>query len=152
MYLTMRNKINISSTVEEAKEILKKSKKDLYKIFLEATKDLNKKCEVSLNIKNSNEIHKINLKYRNVNKTTDVISFPNYMRDNKYLDLGDIFINGEILKKQAKEINSDEYTELKFLFMHGLLHLLGYDHQNKEDEKKMILKQKEIFKNTKIRN
>lgn len=138
--------------MEETKKMLKKAKKDLYKILLEATKEKKEKCEVSLNIRNSREIKELNLKYRNLNKTTDVLSFPHNERDSKYLDLGDIFINGEILEEQAREINSDKYTEIKFLFMHGLLHLLGYDHQTEKDEKKMILKQKEIFKNTKIRN
>lgn len=145
------NKINFNTSLKEIKKIYKKSKKDLYKILDEATKEIKEEVVISLNIKNSNEIKNLNLKYRKVNQTTDVLSFPTNAKYNNKIDLGDIFINGEILEKQAKEIDSDIYTELKFLFMHGLLHILGYDHIEKEDEKKMINKQKEIFTNTNIR-
>ncbi len=65
--------------------------------------------------------------------------------------MGDIIVNGEILKKQAESIESDENTELLFLFMHGLLNLIGYDHKDEEQENKMIKRQQEIFRKTKIR-
>ncbi len=151
-----RNKINFQSELEDKSFLFKKNKKDLYKIFYEVTKELNvnKKVKfvVSLNIFNSETIRQYNLEYRQKDSTTDVLSFPHNEEFNNTYDLGDILINGEILEEQAKSIESNENMELKFLFLHGLLHLIGYDHMNLEDEKKMINRQKEILNITKIRN
>ncbi|BDV03586.1 MAG: endoribonuclease YbeY [Candidatus Hepatoplasma scabrum] len=146
--------INFYCKIPNKKYLFKKNQKKLYQLLKEVTKELNLKDKfvVSLNLLESEEIKDLNKKYRNLNKTTDVLSFPqNESFDNIY-DLGDIFINGELLLEQAKSINSDQDTEFCFLFMHGLLHLIGYDHLNIEDEKKMINRQKELFKKLKIRN
>lgn len=145
--------INFCNNVLNKKNLFKKNKEKLYQLLNEITKELNLKSKfaVSLNIVKNEKIQILNYKYRNVNKVTDVLSFPqNELFTNVY-DLGDIFINGELLEEQAKSIGSDQDTELLFLFMHGLLHLIGYDHINTEDEKKMINRQKEIFKKLKIR-
>ncbi len=151
-----KNKINFQSELENKSFLFKKNKKDLYKILSEVTKELNlnKKIKfvVSLNLFNSETIRKYNLEYREKDSTTDVLSFPQNEEFKKTYDLGDILINGEILKSQAESIESNEDMELKFLFLHGLLHLIGYDHMNREDEAKMINRQKEILSITKIRN
>lgn len=95
------------------------------------------------------EIHKINRDYRNVDRITDVISFA--FEDNEnilYNDirmLGDIYICIPQMKRQAVDYGHSEKRELSFLAVHGLLHLLGYDHMNIEDEKKMFALQELIL-------
>ena len=88
------------------------------------------------------EIHKINRDYRNVDRVTDVISFAFEDDGEKlYNDirvLGDIYICIPQMQRQAKEYGHSEKRELSFLTVHGLLHLLGYDHMNEEDEKTMF--------------
>ncbi len=96
-------------------------------------------------------IHKINKEYRKIDRKTDVITFA--LEDNKQIDipkirvLGDIYISYETALSQAKEYNHSIKREMCFLAVHGLLHLLGYDHMNKEDEDKMFKLQKELLDN-----
>ena len=95
------------------------------------------------------EIHEMNREYRGVDRVTDVISFA--LEDNEdivYNDirmLGDIFICIPQMKKQAVEYGHSEKRELAFLAVHGILHLLGYDHMNKEDEQVMFSLQELIL-------
>lgn len=96
---------------------------------------------VSLILLNSKEIQEYNSKYRNLNKPTDVLSFKNDIDD----ELGDILINIDFVEKQSKEFNHSIEREISFLFIHSLLHLSGYDHDNKNNEEKMNKIQKEII-------
>lgn len=92
-----------------------------------------------VNIVSSATIKKINKQYRKIDKVTDVISFAN--RDNTKVIvplLGEIFICLDKAKSQAKEYKHCLQRELIFLFTHGLLHLLGYDHIKPKDEKVMM--------------
>lgn len=95
------------------------------------------------------EIRKINREYRNVDKETDVISFA--LEDNMdvvYEDfrlLGDIYISYEKAIEQAELYNHSVKREVFFLATHGILHLLGYDHMEEEDEKVMFGKQNELL-------
>ena len=95
------------------------------------------------------EIHKINKEYRNVDRITDVISFAfEDSKDLMYNDirvLGDIYICIPQMKRQAQEYGHSEKRELSFLAVHGLLHLLGYDHMNEEEEKVMFSLQEMIL-------
>lgn len=95
-------------------------------------------------------IHEVNKQYRKIDRPTDVISFAFNDNDDfgiveDEIELGDIFINIDACKEQALEYGHRFERELGFLFTHGLLHLLGYDHMNPEDEKIMIAKQQEIL-------
>lgn len=88
------------------------------------------------------EIHNMNRDYRGVDRITDVISFAfedneNIVYNNVRM-LGDIYICIPQMKRQAEEYKHSEKRELSFLVVHGLLHLLGYDHMNPEDEKIMF--------------
>ena len=88
------------------------------------------------------EIHNMNRDYRGVDRVTDVISFAfedneNIVYNNVRM-LGDIYICIPQMKRQAEEYKHSEKRELSFLVVHGLLHLLGYDHMNPEDEKIMF--------------
>ena len=95
-------------------------------------------------------IREINKNYRNIDRETDVISFAlEDGEENINFEfgrlLGDIYICTSKMKEQAKEYGHSEKREMGFLTIHGLLHLLGYDHMNKEEEKIMFDKQKEIL-------
>lgn len=95
------------------------------------------------------KIHEINKEYRGIDRPTDVISFA--LEDNKDIEydnyrlLGDIYICDKKVFGQAKEYGHSVKRELSFLAVHGLLHLLGYDHMKPEDEKVMFGLQEEIL-------
>ncbi len=113
------------------------------------TLGLNDNVSVSVIFVSDKKIHQINKEYRNIDRPTDVISFAlsDYQGDNDYVaeELGDIFISVDAAKRQAKEYEHSEKREICFLFTHGLLHLNGFDHQTKEEEKEMIKYQKMIL-------
>lgn len=95
------------------------------------------------------EIKQINQQYRNLDQATDVISFALQEAEQTEYEtniLGDIFINIAAVDKQAKDYGHSQAREVGFLFLHGLLHLLGYDHTNLADETKMFHLQDEILK------
>ena len=98
---------------------------------------------------NDEEIHNMNREYRGVDRITDVISFAFEDNENiRYNDirmLGDIYVCIPQMKRQAESYGHSEKRELSFLVIHGLLHLLGYDHMNPEDEKKMFALQELIL-------
>ena len=100
-------------------------------------------------IVNNQEIHKLNKNYRNIDRPTDVITFAlEDFYDGIKLSirmLGDIYISYDKVISQANEYNHSKTRELCFLAIHGLLHLLGYDHMNKEEEKIMFSLQKELL-------
>ena len=94
-------------------------------------------------------IKRINRDYRNIDRITDVISFAllDSGKEQIYedeIELGDIFINRDRVLSQAKDYGHSVEREFIFLFVHGLLHLLGYDHNTPEEEKKMSSIQKKI--------
>ena len=104
------------------------------------------------------KMHELNKTYRGVDRTTDVLSFA--FEDNNEIcynvrQLGEIYISIPRMKMQAKEYGHSEKRELAFLAVHGLLHLLGYDHtKGEKEEKEMFAKQEEVlneFKETKKR-
>ncbi len=100
------------------------------------------------------EIHELNKQYRGVDRVTDVISFAlEDAHDVSLTDvrvLGDIYICIDRMKEQAIEYGHSETRELSFLTVHGLLHLLGYDHQTKEDEEIMFGLQRKILSDLNI--
>ena len=95
------------------------------------------------------KIHEINKEYRGIDQVTDVISFA--LEDSKDIEyegyrlLGDIYICDKKVISQALEYGHSIQRELSFLAIHGLLHLLGYDHMKKEDEQVMFALQEEIL-------
>ena len=109
--------------------------------------------EVDVSLVDAETIRFINRDYRKIDKVTDVISFAFEDDDSptsRILGdvpkmLGEIFICVPRAKEQAKEIGNSEERELRFLFVHGLLHLLGYDHMRKEDEEVMFPLQEKIL-------
>ena len=126
---------------------------DDFKIVLKVLKnglkilDL-KKVEFNVIIVDNNYIHELNKTYRGIDRETDVISFA--LEDDKTFNptervLGDIYISIDKVYSQAKEYGHSNLRELAFLSVHGLLHLLGYDHMKEEDEKEMFSLQDKIL-------
>ena len=103
----------------------------------------NKNYEFTIFLTNNEKMKNLNLKFRNKNKVTDVLSFPLKIKSKNKLYLGDIAISFEIINKRSKLSYFD--LELDKMWIHGLLHLNGYDHKNLKDYKKMLNKEKSIF-------
>lgn len=123
----------------------------IFAVALLSTGNFDIDCGVAVSFVKAEKIRELNKKYRNVDKVTDVLSFPlfdmNYkqkleqfkdeIEPDGILRLGDIVICKERAKKQAKDYGHSLKREIAFLALHGLLHLLGYDHIEKQDEKAM---------------
>ncbi len=134
--------------INEKEEILELKKiEEFIKFVIE--KESLQNCSFSIIITDNTFIHKLNKEYRNVDRPTDVISFA--LEDNKdFISgdirlLGDIYISIDKAKEQAIEYGHSLLRELSFLSIHGLLHLLGYDHMKKEDEEVMFKKQEDLL-------
>lgn len=130
-------------------------KRKFERLFETATKILDEdfsKVELSVNFVSEEEIRRLNREFRQIDKVTDVLSFPNLNKsyfqrltefdsernpDDGMLFLGDIVICKKVAKRQAKEYGHGQNREICFLALHGLLHLLGYDHVKEEEEKLM---------------
>lgn len=123
--------------------------------FVAKQESIEEDAEVSVLIVTNERIQQLNSEYRNKHVPTDVLSFA--MEDETENDefhladfemprmLGDIIISIEKAREQAEEYGHSFMRELAFLSVHGFLHLLGYDHETKEDEHAMFQKQRELL-------
>ena len=103
------------------------------------------------------EIHDINKKYRNVDRETDVLSFPIYSREevvslkNKTIDedvsLGDLVLCMDVIKEHSIEYETGFDREMLYMITHGTCHLLGFDHEVEEEKQEMRKREEEILKN-----
>ena len=112
---------------------------------LSAIKDFNyKNSEFTILLTNNKKMRQLNKKFRNNNKATDVLSFPftDIIKKKKYL--GDIALSYEIINKRSQKTNFN--FELDRMWVHGYLHLIGYDHKRRVDFKKMVTAETEILK------
>jgi len=116
--------------------------------------DLDDMTEVDITIVDDEEIHQLNRDYRNVDRPTDVLSFaldeddedePELLEGQLHL-LGDIIISAETATRQAEEFSHGLEREIVYLAVHGLLHLLGYDHMVEEDKVIMRAKEEEALR------
>lgn len=135
----------INETKEEIKELA-----DI-KYVLEVAQKLENLDNIEFNviIVDNEYIHNLNKEYRHIDRPTDVITFAlEDYEDVKYDGfrlLGDIYISLDKAKEQAIEYNHSFKREICFLAVHGFLHLLGYDHMEKQEEKIMFDKQEVIL-------
>ena len=115
----------------------------------EASKELNVTDNKLLNVVicDNDMIKEYNKNYRNIDKETDVLSFPS----DEDGELGDILISIDKAKSQAKEYGHTLKRELAFLLCHGILHCLGFDHMTKEEEEVMFSLQEKILNACDIR-
>ena len=120
------------------KYIVKKIKK-LQKISYFKSKNQ----EFSILLTNNQKMKKLNFKFRKKNKITDVLSFPLNHKTKKNIYIGDIAIGFEIINKRSKV--SDFDYEFDKMWIHGYLHLIGYDHKKNKEHAKMAKKEKLIL-------
>ena len=123
---------------------IKNIEKTLKKVF----KNIKDKQKMQIVFVTQDEIHHMNLKYRMIDKPTDVLSFPNDEPNDK--TLGDIFISIEQAMLQAESYGHSFEREIGFLAVHGYLHLKGYDHDTKEREQEMFALQEEMLQSAKL--
>lgn len=128
---------------DELIELIEKTMSETLKM-----EDKSLDCEISLSFVDNNEIKNLNREYRNVDSSTDVLSFP--MEDDFALNhipiLGDIVISLEKALSQSKEYGHSFNREMAYLTAHSMLHLLGYDHIEEDDKSIMRNKEKQIMK------
>ena len=145
--------MEINITNQSSQKKWSRYKKDFLLIAQRAQEVLKLEDEYSMSVifVDPEEIHEINKTYRNIDRPTDVISFAlrdeadDYEMMEEDNELGDIFINIQAIVDQASEYGHSMRREVCFLFTHGLLHLLGYDHICEEDEKQMFALQDVIL-------
>lgn len=150
-------KLLINNTTDEAIDFdqdLEKTAREVLKV-----EGLDDYVELSLTFVDRDEIHRLNMEYRGVDRPTDVLSFPIYESKEDFIKasqdplrifeptLGDIVICMDVAKDQAKDFGHSLERELMYLSCHSILHLLGYDHMTEEDKKVMRSKEKTIMKN-----
>lgn len=111
-------------------------------------------CVLSVSFVSPEEIHVLNRDYRGVDRTTDVLSFPQFEGPEEIkemcgqpfpVEIGDVVINNDQVEKQAVEFGHSYERELIYLFLHSVLHLLGYDHIEEDDKKVMRAREEEIL-------
>ena len=150
----------IYEDIEENREYEPIIKKVIEKCF-EEEKIQNSKLCMTIILTTPQNIRKINKEYRNIDKETDVLSFPMFEKDEldkkienndfEYEDvLGDIVISIEKVKEQAEEYVHSFERELSYMLVHGFYHLMGYDHIKEEDKKIMRPKEEKILKSLEI--
>lgn len=140
--------INIKDDLEKViKEVLLVEKVD------------QEKCEISLSFVDEGKIKELNREFRNIDKVTDVLSFPiedffnedrKTLLEKPYLMLGDVVICIDVARKQADELGHSFEREIMYLTCHSILHLLGYDHMEEDDKKIMRSKEKRVMKNLRV--
>ncbi|KEF38146.1 putative rRNA maturation factor YbeY [Schinkia azotoformans MEV2011] len=142
--------------IDDHNYVLEEQQKEIEKLlqFAAEKEGINSDAELSVTFVNNEEIQEINRTYRMKDQPTDVISFAmEEMGEGEIAItgedlptiLGDIIISIPRTIEQANEYNHSFMRELGFLSIHGFLHLLGYDHMEKEDEQIMFAKQKELL-------
>ena len=148
--------------IEENKEYEKVIDKVLTKCF-EEEKLQDSKLYITVTLTNPENIKKINKEYRNIDRATDVLSFPMFQKDEleekmknndfEHEDiLGDLVISIDKVKvqEQAIEYGHSFERELSYMLVHGFYHLMGYDHIEEEDKKIMRPKEEKILNDLKI--
>ena len=135
-FKTKKIKIFVKKSVDQTLEILEYKKRKTY---------------VSVFLTNNKEIKKINSKYRKINKSTNVLSFPQNEKrmisnlENYYV-LGDIVISLEKIFSEANEQKKNFFDHLLHMIVHSALHLYGFDHTNQKESMVMEAKEKDIMK------
>ena len=108
------------------------------------------RVEISLTLVDADEIQQLNRDYRNVDKVTDVLSFPQYddlneLPDDGEIMLGDVIICRQRAEEQAEEFGHSVEREMVYLFVHSVCHLLGYDHMEDEEKAEMRAKEESVM-------
>ena len=144
-------KVNVLSEEKSWSKKIKKKQELFDKVCKNFPKSLrfdNKKVYMTLLLSNNTKIKDLNRRFRKKNKHTDILSFPfeKMKRNLKEIYLGDIIISFNYMNK-PKNLNSKEFKKKTIkIFIHGFLHLLGYDHIKEKNYKKMLKMEQKVFK------
>lgn len=140
--------------IEEDSKYLELIEKVIGQAFIEEKID-NINLYINVILTNPENIRKINNQYRNIDKETDVLSFPMFEKEeienlknngnNIEEPLGDIIISIKKVEEQAVEYGHSFERELAYMLIHGFYHLMGYDHMNDEDKKQMREKEEGVL-------
>ena len=143
--------------IEEKEEYVK----TVQKVFEACFKEENfsdKNLYINVILTNPENIRKLNKEYRNIDKETDVLSFPMFEKEelekielNHIEVLGDIVISIERVKEQAEEYDHSFEREFAYMLVHGFYHLMGYDHIEEIDKKQMREKEENILNKLNIK-
>ena len=119
----------------------------LTKVFPKKYRFIKKKVSLTVLLSNNKKIKKLNKKFRNKNKSTDILSFPSEKKLNikKSPYIGDIVISYEFMNKPKVSSTSEFKDKVIKIFIHGFLHLLGYDHIKLKDFKEMLIEEEKIY-------
>ena len=144
-------KVNVLSEDKSWSKKIKKKEiffNNLCKFFPKKFQFANKKIYLTLLLSNNRNIKKLNKKFRNKNKHTDILSFPFHQKLNKSKEiyLGDIIISFNYMNKSKNSKTSYFMDNVVITFIHGFLHLLDFDHIRKKDYIKMLNEEQKIFK------
>ena len=123
----------------------------LVKVFPKKYRFIKKKVSLTILLSNNKNIKRLNKRFRNKNKSTDVLSFPSEKKINikKSPYIGDIVVSYEFMNK-PKALSALEFkSKVIKIFIHGFLHLLGYDHIKLKDFKEMLIEEEKIYKTIK---
>ncbi len=143
-------KVNVLCEEKSWSKKIKKSQKffdNICKKFPKKFRFVNKRAYLTLLLSNNKRIKDLNRKFRNTNKHTDILSFPFEQKKGnlKEIYLGDIIISFNYMNK-PKDLNLKEFKRKTIkIFIHGFLHLIGYDHIKEKDYKKMFNMEKKVF-------
>ena len=120
----------------------------LAKVFPKKYRFISKKVSLTILLSDNRNIKKLNKKFRNKNKATDILSFSSEKKINikKSPYIGDIVISYEFMNKPKALSGSEFKNKLTKVFIHGFLHLLDYDHIKFKDFKKMLIEESRIYK------
>lgn len=132
--------------LDETGELETGYKRDIKKISTSVLKHLGspKTSELSISFINDEKMRELNRTYRDIDRTTDVLSFPQGEGPEITL-LGDVVISLDTAERNSKRYGVTREEEIKKLIVHGILHLLGYDHKKKKEREEMREKEKEVL-------
>lgn len=153
--MALKTDVFFSGSAEKCNDYIKIAED----VCRECTSEYTESLYAAIHFTDNAEIKEKNKRFRNVDRPTDVLSFPMLEAHNGKLEysegdtdmengcilLGDIMVSLDKVTVQAEEYGHSVEREIAFLICHGMLHLLGYDHEHTDTEKKMIKKQKTIL-------
>ncbi len=112
-------------------------------------------ASISVSFVDRKEIRRLNKEYRGVDKETDVLSFPAFeggaipdesqLAEDEELALGDVVICEDVCRAQAEEFGHSEEREIVYLFVHSVMHLLGYDHETEDEKQDMRAREEAVM-------
>lgn len=132
-------------------------------VIKEFPKTSNSEVEIALLLTDDAHIRKLNKEFRGKNKPTNVLSFPDreinpedlleIPEQKEYIYIGDVACAFQTIKRESEEYGVELYDHFAHMLVHGILHLLGYDHEKSEkDEKEMILKEEKLLNKLSIKS